>query len=235
MLILSSLLVDMAIGVPSTRFGRSGVRLTRRRVRARVVELAIFVASPRPSSPSIRSSHVASPSARLAAPLLLMSACAFAVGCGAGNGVSSDGPDVAFDACAPLTLITDAGVTDAQAAGIARRDAALERPRRNAPDAGAPIGGPRPGCPSTSRPPRPPSTAFTTRRAARCSSTPTSSGAPLAITIAHEIGHAFGLVHVPADQRTSVMNPNNLVVEPTAEDVDTLATRWGVCLASDHP
>ena len=53
------------------------------------------------------------------------------------------------------------------------------------------------------------------------------AGAPLAVTIAHEIGHAFGLVHVPADQRTSVMNPNNLVVEPTAEDVDTLATRWG--------
>jgi len=60
------------------------------------------------------------------------------------------------------------------------------------------------------------------------------AGAPLAVTIAHEIGHAFGLVHIPADQRSSVMNPNNLVVEPTAEDVDTLATRWG-CLASDHP
>ena len=82
-----------------------------------MVELAIFVASPRPSSLSIRSSHVARPS-RLAAPLLLTSACAFAIGCGAGNGVSNDGPDVAFDACAPLTLLTDAGLTDAQAAGI---------------------------------------------------------------------------------------------------------------------
>ena len=61
------------------------------------------------------------------------------------------------------------------------------------------------------------------------------SGAPLTITIAHEIGHAFGLVHIPADQRSSVMNPNNLVVEPTAEDVDTLANRWGGCLASDAP
>ncbi len=56
------------------------------------------------------------------------------------------------------------------------------------------------------------------------------AGAPLAVTIAHEIGHAFGLVHVPAGQRTSVMNPNNLVIEPTAEDVDTLAMRWGVAL-----
>ena len=61
------------------------------------------------------------------------------------------------------------------------------------------------------------------------------SGEALAITITHEIGHAYGLRHVSADQRTSVMNPNNLVVEPTSEDVDTLAMRWGVCLASPGP
>ena len=61
------------------------------------------------------------------------------------------------------------------------------------------------------------------------------AGAPLAITIAHEIGHAFGLVHIPADQRTSVMNPNNLVVEPTAEDIATLAMRWGGCVVSAQP
>ena len=61
------------------------------------------------------------------------------------------------------------------------------------------------------------------------------SGAALAVTIAHEIGHAFGLVHVSGSQRASVMNPNNLVVEPTAEDIETLAIRWGVCLASADP
>ena len=61
------------------------------------------------------------------------------------------------------------------------------------------------------------------------------SGAPLAITIAHEIGHALGLAHVPAGERASVMNPNNLIVEPTPADVDTLVSRWGGCLASDHP
>jgi hypothetical protein len=39
-------------------------------------------------------------------------------------------------------------------------------------------------------------------------------------------------VHVSSNQRSSVMNPNNLVVEPTAQDIDTLAMRWGACLAT---
>src|SRR6185369_7850216 len=40
----------------------------------------------------------------------------------------------------------------------------------------------------------------------------------LAITIAHEVGHAFGLLHVPPEARASLMNPGNLTVEPTAAD-----------------
>ena len=50
-----------------------------------------------------------------------------------------------------------------------------------------------------------------------------------AITIAHELGHALGLVHVPANQRASVMNPGNLVVAPTSEDASAIAARWGEC------
>jgi hypothetical protein len=42
------------------------------------------------------------------------------------------------------------------------------------------------------------------------------------VTIAHELGHALGLVHVPASERASVMNPGNLTVEPTAEDAAML-------------
>jgi hypothetical protein len=49
------------------------------------------------------------------------------------------------------------------------------------------------------------------------------------ITIAHELGHAFGLVHVPRDERPSVMNPGNLVELPTIEDVEALALLWGRC------
>jgi len=51
------------------------------------------------------------------------------------------------------------------------------------------------------------------------------------ITIAHELGHALGLVHVPVDERASVMNPGNVTVEPIAADVAAIAARWGTCPA----
>jgi predicted Zn-dependent protease len=47
------------------------------------------------------------------------------------------------------------------------------------------------------------------------------------IVLAHELGHAIGLVHVT--DRSSVMNPGNLVVTPTAEDAATVGQRWGTC------
>jgi hypothetical protein len=154
-----------------------------------------------------------------------------ATGCGAG----SEGPPgdiVAFDACATLPLILDAGVSEAQSAGIMAaislwNDRAGTRLTLSG-DQGTP------GLPIH----------FEAAAAlfhglyepsGQVFINTDLSGAPLVVTIAHEIGHAFGLVHVPAGQRASVMNPNNLVVEPTAEDIDTLALRWGVCLASAAP
>ncbi|MCK6551960.1 hypothetical protein L6R52_39380 [Myxococcota bacterium] len=53
-----------------------------------------------------------------------------------------------------------------------------------------------------------------------------------AMTIAHELGHAFGLVHVPIDERRSVMNPANVDVAPTAEDAAALGAVAGACGAS---
>lgn len=43
-----------------------------------------------------------------------------------------------------------------------------------------------------------------------------------AVTIAHELGHVLGLVHIPVSERASVMNPGNLTVEPTAADAEVL-------------
>jgi hypothetical protein len=48
-----------------------------------------------------------------------------------------------------------------------------------------------------------------------------------AVTIAHEVGHALGLPHI-AD-RDSVMNPENLVHEPNADDAGELQSLWGDC------
>ena len=54
-------------------------------------------------------------------------------------------------------------------------------------------------------------------------------GRETAITVAHELGHAFGLYHVRKEERTSVMNHGNLVHEPNDSDVDALEDVWGAC------
>lgn len=50
-----------------------------------------------------------------------------------------------------------------------------------------------------------------------------------AVTVAHELGHAFGLLHVESASRPSVMNPANLFIEPNADDAAALAALWGDC------
>jgi len=52
---------------------------------------------------------------------------------------------------------------------------------------------------------------------------------PLSITIAHELGHSFGLPHVPAAVRSSLMNPGNLVTPPTDADRAAVEALWGDC------
>jgi hypothetical protein len=189
----------------------------------------IFSRRPRPSSPSIRSSHVA---CRIPAPLIVVIfSVAAASGCGAGP-ETAPGDTVAFDACAPLPLVLDADVSATQSDGIMAamtlwNDRAGTR---------LTLGGDQdaPGLPVHFQAAAPPFHGLYEPTGQVFINTDLS-GAPLAVTIAHEIGHAFGLVHIPAGQRSSVMNPNNLVIEPTSEDIDTLALRWGVCLASAGP
>ena len=55
------------------------------------------------------------------------------------------------------------------------------------------------------------------------------------VAVAHEVGHAFGLVHVPLDERRSVMNSGNLDEEPNAADVAALAAIWGTCAPGAEP
>lgn len=53
--------------------------------------------------------------------------------------------------------------------------------------------------------------------------------AAIAIVIAHELGHAFGLVHISPAARRSLMNPGNLVTPPTEADQQAVEALWGRC------
>jgi Zn-dependent peptidase ImmA (M78 family) len=48
-----------------------------------------------------------------------------------------------------------------------------------------------------------------------------------AITMAHEMGHAWGLFHIETSVRTSVMNKGNLTTRPLTADADAVLAHWG--------
>jgi len=53
------------------------------------------------------------------------------------------------------------------------------------------------------------------------------AAAQRSIVLAHELGHAIGLLHVT--DRPSVMNPGNLRIAPNADDYAAVVALWGAC------
>jgi hypothetical protein len=181
---------------------------------------------------------------------LLSLALSFVVGCAD----ESAGPGLTFDACAPLeigiapVLTTEQmqGVTDAlamwnQSAGTAlapmtvamptttSSTGAVEGSTAMAPAAPAAMTS-TPLVPLTFQVAAPPFHGLYDNRAGRIYvNQDLTDLAPLRITVAHEIGHAFGLPHVSASVRRSLMNAGNTTIGITPDDIDALAAIWGRC------
>jgi hypothetical protein len=140
---------------------------------------------------------------------------------------TSDAPgtiELTHDACAPLSLVADAP-SDLQSAALqSGQDLWLDR--------GAPALGRRAGATIEVRF-EPSSPAFRglydDQEGVIYINSEIVDARVLSIVIAHELGHAFGLPHVPASERASLMNPGNTSTPPTAEDQAALAELWGTC------
>jgi hypothetical protein len=160
-----------------------------------------------------------------------------------GAGCGGPSPDavtsaIRFDACQPLALVAGAGVSVDREAGLraaallwnqaagARLSVAAAAPPGAAPAVDA-NGTPTPTLLVDFEFAAAPSHGYYDAAHALVLINDDLTARPLVVTIAHEVGHAFGLVHVTG--RPSVMNAGNLDVEPNAGDVDALAQLWGRC------
>ncbi|HVV53047.1 MAG TPA: hypothetical protein VHO06_25540 [Polyangia bacterium] len=176
-----------------------------------------------------RSSSPASPS--LLAVLLAVAVPAL----GCGGAPAADGPAVTFDPCAPVALLPDATATAAELAGVTAGAALWNASAAAELAAAVPAadGGATPALPIHFQQAAAPFNGLYDASTAQIFINTDLGGQELAITIAHELGHAFGLVHISPDVRASLMNPGNLTVLPTPADVATLAGLWGRCGSLD--
>ncbi len=133
--------------------------------------------------------------------------------------------DLTHDACAPLALITAGAASATQLDGMQGAEALWR-------DRGAPALGLRAGLTLEVRfeaAAAPFHGVYDDHQGVIYINQDITNQTTLSIVIAHELGHAFGLFHVPASERISLMNPGNLTTPPTTADQAALAALWGSC------
>jgi hypothetical protein len=168
----------------------------------------------------------------LARVVTILVALGSAIGCA--QNPSSSGAAVTFDPCTPVALVADATATAAQLAGVAAGAALWNSSAASDLLPGDSAGGASgPTLPIHFQIAGAPFHGLYDAPSGQIYINDDLAGEELAITIAHEVGHSFGLVHVSSDERASLMNPANLTVLPTAADVATLAGLWGQCGSLD--
>lgn len=170
----------------------------------------------------------------LASPIAFVLLAAAGAPAGCASSEAPGGPAVTFDPCASVTLVPDAVASAAELAGIAAAAALWNQSAGSALAMTAPTGAAAgPTLPIHFQTAAAPIHGLYDAPGGQVFINNDLSGAELAITLAHEIGHSFGLVHIPPEVRPSLMNPGNLTVSITADDVTTLAALWGRCGSVD--
>jgi len=180
-----------------------------------------------------RSSSPAPPSSRLSFTAFAAFAVAVAlapVGCT--PAATASGPGLTFNPCTGLTLVADTTATDVQSQGVTAGAALWNASAASDLLSGSSAGG-SPALPIHFQVAGAPFHGLYDAPSGQIYINDDLTGEALAITIAHEVGHSFGLVHVSSDERASLMNPANLTVLPTVADVATLAGLWGRCGSLD--
>jgi len=168
----------------------------------------------------------------LAGVVTILVAVVSTIGCAQNS--SASGPAVTFDPCTAVKLVPDATATEAQLAGVAAGAALWNSSAASDLLPGSAAGGGSgPALPIHFQVAGAPFHGLYDAPSGKIYINDDLTGEALAITIAHEVGHSFGLVHVSSDERASLMNPANLTVLPTVADVATLAGLWGRCGSLD--
>jgi len=142
---------------------------------------------------------------------------------------SSDTIDTVYDPCSALTVVVDDDISDEQIAGIER---AIEL-WGNVLPAQITIGsGPkaRDALPIRFEPGEPFYRGMYWDAIGEISiASDRLAPKDYGLAIAHELGHAFGLLHVAKNERLSVMNVGNLEIAPTEQDATNVRARWPSC------
>jgi hypothetical protein len=176
--------------------------------------------------------------ARSLSPLLpsfstLVLATVLAFASAGGCAQPSPGDSLHFDPCQPLVLTATASATRAEADGISAGIALWNRAAHSRlsmiVDGAGSTSSPIPTVPIHFQAAAAPSHGFYDAERGQVFINTDLTDGQRAITIAHEVGHSFGLAHVAASNRISIMNPGNLDTPPTSDDVEALAAMWGRC------